>query len=259
MMQRAAAAGFPPASVDLITFLWRNLRDRPKLAAELLSRADRSRHMAAMLWRCRLYQTGTLGFGRRILGYLMIPVALCRGFWGFWSDPFSSEALLFQKWMIKPALLGNDMSEATNSKRIIDPRAAIDRKVLLIAYVIFALCSVLTFIAHVDLSWTAHPGYTSGTAVLMIAMPALIPYVLSGLAARQLMTKQWLLMPKYRRPRLYLLLLVIAAGTLFSSLLMVGIFDVLLTRLMMVGLFVAETFVYLGAVGFFLSDEWRST
>lgn len=259
MMARAAEAGFPPASVDLITLLWGNLRERPKLAVELLSRADRSRHMAAMLWRCRVYQTGSLGFARRILGYLMMPIALWRGFWGFWKDPFSCEALLFQEWMTKPALLEGDMSEQTNSKPNIDPDVAFDKKALLVAYVIFALCSVLTFLDHVDLGWAASPGYTSGTAVLMIAVPALIPYMLSWLAARQLMATQWLRLLKYRRLRLYLLLLVLAVGTLFSSLLMAGTFDVLLTRLMMLGLFVAETLAYLGAVGLFLSDEWRST
>jgi hypothetical protein len=48
MMEKAAAAGFPPVSVGLITFTWTNLRDLPQLAAELLDRADRSGHKAAV-------------------------------------------------------------------------------------------------------------------------------------------------------------------------------------------------------------------
>lgn len=259
MMERAAAAGFPPASVDLITFLWPNLEESPQLAAELLGRADRSGHMAAMLWRCRLYKTGNLGIVRRMLGHLMMPVALGRAFWGFWKGPFSSETLLFQNWMTKPAVLEGGMNESMNSERNIDPRLAFDRKALMVCYAIFSLCAVFTFIGRIDLSAAAYPGYTSGIAVLMIASPSLIPYALSGAAAWQLMSKQWQLMLKHRRLRLYLLLLVIAIGTLFSSLLMLGVFAVSLTRLMLVGLLIAETVVYLGAAGFFLSEnEWHS-
>jgi hypothetical protein len=68
-----------------------------------------------------------------------------------------------------------------------------------------------------------------------------------------------LLLPKYRRLRLYLFLLVIGAETLLSSLLLEGFFGISLTRLMTIGLFIAESVAYLGAAGFFLSDEWRST
>ncbi|HWF99408.1 MAG TPA: hypothetical protein VN691_09475 [Steroidobacteraceae bacterium] len=189
-----------------------------------------------------------------------MPLALWRALWGFWNDPFSSKTLLFQRWMTKPDVLGGAMIESIKSKRSIDPRLAFDRKVLVVAYVIFSLCATFTFVGHIDLSAAAYPGYTSGIAVLMIAMPSLIPYVLSGLAAWRLMSKQWHLMLKHRRLRLYLLLLLIAIGTLFSSLLMVGAFNVSLTRLRVAGLFIAETVGYLGAAGFFLSeDEWRST
>lgn len=141
----------------------------------------------------------------------------------------------------------------------VNSRLAFDRKAFVIVYVSFALVAGFTFISHIDLSWAVYPGYTSGIAVLMIAMPALAPYILSGFAAWHMMAKQWQLLPKYRRLRLYLFLLVIGAGTLFSSLLLAGFFGSPLTRLMTIGLFIAETVAYLGAVGFFLSDEWRST
>lgn len=129
----------------------------------------------------------------------------------------------------------------------------------MLAYSIFALCAAITYISHIDLSPAAYPGYTSGLAVLLIALPALAPYLLSGVAAWQLTSNTWRLLPKHRRLRLYLMLLMIAAGTLFSSLLMMGIFDVTLTRLMTIGLFIVETVTYLGAAGLFLSDDWRST
>lgn len=152
------------------------------------------------------------------------------------------------------------MNESVNNEHNSDPRFAFDRKALVVAYIIFSLCAAFTFIGHIDLSAAVYPSYTSGLAVLMIATPSLIPYLLSGLAAWQLMSKQWQLMLKHRRLRLYLMLLVIAIGTLFSSLLMLGVFDVALTRLMVVGLSIAETLVYLSAAGFFLSeDEWSST
>jgi hypothetical protein len=105
MMKRAALAGFLPARLDLVTFVWngRDPTSRNRRAAyDLLNHAQA--HKAAMIWRCRLNRSGEFGWIRRLLGYFLMPVGFVRYAVAFWRNPFSCKVLLFQPWMTRPAV-----------------------------------------------------------------------------------------------------------------------------------------------------------
>lgn len=103
LMKRAALAGFLPAKLDLVTFVW-NGRDpthrNRRVAYDLLSHAKG--HKASMVWRCRLNRSGEFGWTRQFLGYLLVPIAFFRYAIAVWRDPFSCNVLVFQPWMTRP-------------------------------------------------------------------------------------------------------------------------------------------------------------
>lgn len=105
MMKRAALAGFLPAKLDLVAFVW-NGRDptnlNRRIAYDLLKHVER--HKAALMWRCRLNRSGQFGCIRRLLGYLLTPAAFIRYAAAFWKDPFSCSVLVFQPWMTRPPI-----------------------------------------------------------------------------------------------------------------------------------------------------------
>jgi hypothetical protein len=106
MMKKAALAGFPPARLDLVTFVW-NGRDpsgrNRQTAYNLLRHA--AAHRAEMIWRCRLNRSGEFGRVRQLIGCLLTPIALTRYGVAFWKDPFSCRVLLFQPWMTRPRII----------------------------------------------------------------------------------------------------------------------------------------------------------
>jgi hypothetical protein len=103
MMKRAALAGFLAARLDLVTFVWNGWDPTGRnrlVACNLLNYA--SDHSAATLWKCRLWRSGEFGWSRRLLGYLLTPIALLRYTRAFWKNPFSCRVLVFQPWMKRP-------------------------------------------------------------------------------------------------------------------------------------------------------------
>ena len=105
MMKRAALAGFLPARLDLVTFVWNGwdpTRRNKRVAYDLLNHAQG--HKAAMVWRCRLNRSGEFGLVRQVLGYALMPVALLRYAVAFWRNPFSSKVLVFQPRMTRPSV-----------------------------------------------------------------------------------------------------------------------------------------------------------
>jgi hypothetical protein len=258
MKRSASDPRFLPARVDLGRMLARMAASagnagHSRTAVKTLWDAHKRGHVGALAQICRIALGGHLGPLSRMLGIVLFPYAATRLLLGLQCDPFGIRTFAFVRDPDKPFF------NPLKSKRDTDPCLVFDRKALVTAYVVFALCAALAFISHIDLSWTAYAGYTSGIGALFIAAPALIPYLLSGLAAWNLLSKSSQLMMSYRRVRLYLMILVMAILTVVSAMLMVGAFDFPLTPMMVVGLLIAETVVFLAAPGVFLSDEWRST
>jgi hypothetical protein len=58
-----------------------------------------------LIWRCELYRSGRFGVRRRMLGYLLAPIAHSRYLFALWRDPLSAcvfvlraNAPLFPSW-----------------------------------------------------------------------------------------------------------------------------------------------------------------
>ena len=112
-MKKAALAGFLPARLDLVTFIW-NGRDSTnsnrRVAYNLLKHAKQ--HKAALMFRCKLDRSGEFGWIRRFLGYLLTPIAFVRYAMGYWKDPFSCKILVFQSWMTRPPAFDKTATES---------------------------------------------------------------------------------------------------------------------------------------------------
>jgi hypothetical protein len=119
LMKQAASSGFAPATLDFVTFVWNGWGTKgryPSTALELLGRAERAGHKAALVWRCRLYMSGQFGPLRRLGGYAMLPFALLRYLIAVRQDPYSSNVFLFATWVTVPAVqpADSDMSPHTD-------------------------------------------------------------------------------------------------------------------------------------------------
>ena len=104
-MKQAAASGFPPATVDYVTFIWNGWGTRdtyPGVALKMLHHADRVHHKAALVWRCKMYRSGKFGLLRKCLGGLILPMARLRYLWATLGDPFSPDVFVFQTWATGP-------------------------------------------------------------------------------------------------------------------------------------------------------------
>jgi len=94
-MERASKLGFPPATLDYVTFLWQGWgakKRSPRGALFVLRRAFRARHSAALIWLSRMYRSGQFGAIRWAAGWLMLPVALIWQTCALMRDPFSCRA-----------------------------------------------------------------------------------------------------------------------------------------------------------------------
>jgi hypothetical protein len=104
-MRSAMAAGFRPAMVDFARFAWNGVstgRRDPETALKAIRAAHQAGHKGALLTRCVFYVSGRLGVGRRVVGYLLYPVATLRYLVAICSDPFSSAVFNFQKDAVRP-------------------------------------------------------------------------------------------------------------------------------------------------------------
>ena len=91
-MEKAAKLGFPPATLDFVTFVWRGwgVTERsPRVARLLLRKAFRAHHASAMGWLAGMYRSGQFGRMRWMLSWLMVPVAAIWQSCAMIRDPFS--------------------------------------------------------------------------------------------------------------------------------------------------------------------------
>jgi hypothetical protein len=98
-MKKAALSGFPPATLDYVTFVWNGWGTKavyPSVAVILLRRADSFDHKAALTWKCKMYGSGKFGPWRRLFGYMVMPFARLRYLFAALVDPFSSRVFAFQ-------------------------------------------------------------------------------------------------------------------------------------------------------------------
>jgi len=104
-MKAAAAAGFSPAILDFVTFLWMGTGIKetdPPVIASLLRGAGKAHHKAALIWQCELYRSGEVGFALRLLGYLLAPFAQFRYLVAVTIDPFSCDVFKFRRSVKEP-------------------------------------------------------------------------------------------------------------------------------------------------------------
>jgi len=107
IMKKSASQGFPPASLDYVTFVWNGWGTReiyPDTAAQLLRHAYSAHHMAASIWRCKMYSSGKFGAARALWGKILMPFARLRYFFATVWDPFSSRVFVFQAAATGPVL-----------------------------------------------------------------------------------------------------------------------------------------------------------
>jgi hypothetical protein len=106
-MERAMAARFPPAIVDLAKFVWFGWGTKERYRAtalKLLRFAARVGHKGAPCYRYAWYKTGELGFIRMVIGWLLLPVAALRYEVTARADPFSCDVFVFQSTALGPLL-----------------------------------------------------------------------------------------------------------------------------------------------------------
>lgn len=87
-----------------------------------------------------------------------------------------------------------------------------------------------------------------GLRVILVALPAILPYVISGTYAWQLISE--------RRLGLYLCLVVTAIGTVVASLGITGAFDIPITAATVFWYVLGQTAVYGLAAEFLLRIAW---
>jgi hypothetical protein len=102
-MKKSAMLHFPPATLDLTTFVWKGTTQGDSSPAlRLLRYAEMTQHKAALLWRCQFYASGRFGVARRVLGYSLLPIAKLRYWIALLLDPFSSKVFVFRSWEAVP-------------------------------------------------------------------------------------------------------------------------------------------------------------
>jgi TPR repeat protein len=98
-MKKAALSGFPPATLDYVTFVWNGWGTKaayPSVALKLLRRADKAHHKAALIWKCKMYSSGKFGVLYACLGYVTLPFARLRYLLAALLNPFSCRVFVFQ-------------------------------------------------------------------------------------------------------------------------------------------------------------------
>ena len=106
-MKKAALTGFPPATLDYVTFVWNGWGTKdvfPSAALKLLHHADNAHHKAALIWKCKMYTSGKFGILYSCFGYMMLPFARLKYVLAALSDPFSCRVFTFQTSATGPVL-----------------------------------------------------------------------------------------------------------------------------------------------------------
>lgn len=116
-------------------------------------------------------------------------------------------------------------------------------------YAGLGLLSTFVYLYQINVSFVAIAGTRSGLGVILIALPAMLPYILAGSYAWQLISE--------RRLGLYLFLVVTLIGTIAASLVITGtFFDVRMSVTTIFWYALAQTAAYGLAAEFLLRIEW---
>lgn len=135
-----------------------------------------------------------------------------------------------------------------NIQATVNNRLAANRRLFLGVYVGLGLLSTFVYLSQVNISFVAIAGSRSGLGVILIALPAILPYVLSGAYAWQLITE--------RRLGLYLFLAATVIGTVVANLVIAGVFDIRMIAASIFWYALGQTAVYGLAAEFLLRIEW---
>ena len=106
----------------------------------------------------------------------------------------------------------------------------------------------MVYLSQVNVSLVAISGSRSGVGAVLIALPAILPYVLSGVYAWRLVSE--------RRLGLYLFLATTVIGTVVANLVITGTFDIPMTTATVFWYALVQTAVYGLAAEFLLGIEW---
>lgn len=130
-----------------------------------------------------------------------------------------------------------------------DRRLTANRRLLLSVYVGLGLLSTLVYLSQVNVSFVAIAGSRSGLGVILIALPASLPYILAGSYAWQLISE--------RRLGLYLFLAATLTGTVVANLVIAGsILNVPMNVVTVIWYGLGQTAAYGLAAEFLLRIEW---
>lgn len=130
----------------------------------------------------------------------------------------------------------------------VNDRLTANRRLLLGVYAGLGFVSALVYLSQVNVSLVAISGSRSGVGAILIALPAILPYVLSGVYAWRLVSE--------RRLGLYLFLATTIIGTVVANLVIIGTFDIPMTTATVFWYALVQTAVYGLAAEFLLGIEW---
>jgi hypothetical protein len=130
----------------------------------------------------------------------------------------------------------------------VNDRLIANRRLLLGIYAGLGFVSALVYLGQVNVSLVAISGSRSGVGAVLIALPAILPYVLSGVYAWRLVSE--------RRLGLYLFLATTVIGTVVANLVITGTFDIPMTTATVFWYALVQTAVYGLAAEFLLGIEW---
>jgi len=130
----------------------------------------------------------------------------------------------------------------------VNDRLTANRRLLLGIYAGLGFVSALVYLGQVNVSLVAISGSRSGVGAVLIALPAILPYVLSGVYAWRLVSE--------RRLGLYLFLATTVIGTVVANLVITGTFDIPMTTATVFWYALVQTAVYGLAAEFLLGIEW---
>jgi hypothetical protein len=122
------------------------------------------------------------------------------------------------------------------------PALAVERRLAhrrLLAWVHATQALLITFLylSQVNFGGFVYTTRGAGVSVIILAAPALLPYVISGIFSRRVVTDD--------RVRLVIFIFVLTAGTVFIGFLLLGTFGTF-SRLGLLGVFVLQTLGYVG-------------
>jgi hypothetical protein len=95
------------------------------------------------------------------------------------------------------------------------PQLASNRKVILWAHILLGMLAAMVYVSALDLAGFRYWSMQAGVRVIVLALPALVPYIISAIVATLLVGPQHHL-------RVWFFLSIVTVGTVLGALLLVG-------------------------------------